>query len=489
MASQIPLFAFVTALSLFGLTSLWAARSVTTSDDLFKAHSRSGTVVSMIAANVTLGTGLAYYIGLLNTGWVPAVLVPLGVILGYSVLSAVVSRVRYSPEEDENLLYITQRREDKRQSILGLFLLFLLPIVFMFIVSAEIYISSPIIAQSLALSPTPDTIHGIAIGLGIAGALYAIMGGIRGVVVSDWFQLLFAVLMLGALLVASMLPEVLVGGDGQDLTIASGTEPIRPGIDLNWTSISIALMALLGAIATQFYNIVNMGMGSNFEAPTASKIFLRTGFYLAAVLTAVLLVGAALPQSGPEHSTSLTAVTSSLIANENIQSQFVAFLLVLGIMGVLFSTVDSVILLSTKFLLDRFQTKESQLNLATWKARLAIAAISALSILMFLVLFRFQPETLPLLFTATLPLTLFAPIIVSGFLGNIYSYTPFNVRGRNPYFLLAFIILAWAASLYATLTGNNQVVTDIGIFGTVGLSLLAAFDWAKHRRKTTKASI
>lgn len=486
---MLTVFAFCIAIFIFSGTAYAAYKSVATPADLFHTRSEQGSLVSIIVGNVTLGTGVVYYLGLLDTGVIAALAALFGVLFGYLIFYQLIKDSGFNPQKHENIYSYALSYKDFSQSNYYKILKWIIPIVFILIIASELYFSAPIIVAAIGFPNTPGYVAGVALAIGCVGALYAVVGGIRGVIYTDYIQFTFLVLMLcamGALVVffSNMASEI---GD------PNGNLPNIMN-NMSVASIFVTLAALFSAISTQFYNVVNVGMASNFQGEKAGRLFLVAGIGLFAIFSVILIIGYFIPAGEKAGSEKMIWLIREITSGKYEYTMLgvaldgaILLVLVFGMFGVLLSTIDSGVILAGELIFENIGGDSNSNKTAEISyARRLIGICSIIGMVVFVLLFSIQPKIVPLMMTATFPLVMMAPIMAGGLRARMMSRK--TVLGHNKIERLAIAVIGigWASVAYATVNGEPEVPPMVTAIAWLVLVAVVVTDDVRFKKEAGK---
>ncbi len=365
-------------------------------------RSRFRAIVSLSCANITLGTGLAYFIGQAAlTGWW-ALLVPLGVICGYQAVAFYIEAVPFQPsEETPNLSCLLRARHPNFYIAYSLIML----VTYLTIVAFEMYTSSQIVCVIVFPARVQQYSLYIAILFLFVVLGYTVVGGQRSAILTDQYQFPFVVLFV------VVLASILVLHSFGDFV--SYLPPRHQAVtQTNQVAILSLFLGVFYAIATQFYDIANLSVGSNFSNRNQAVIFRFAGLIIGVVLG--LFVAAGVSVRGSLSSNPFSDIFGPLSQTTTL-NLFLAPAAVIGCVSILFSSIDSVLVATTQIMFENAlpvllgKTRHSQLTVGSVRIVMAILALIVCGTLIALIA-RFS-DTVAALLTLAYALTALAPLM------------------------------------------------------------------------------
>lgn len=408
-----------TTLLVFTLIAVREVRGVRSPRDYFHDSRLRPAVWSYAAANISLGTGLAYALsGGQQLGfWM---LLPLaGLLAGYLTLAWLCSRMGQSTLKAPDVLRgFTEEiaQETGRSSILAPTVVLSLSLVYSIALAFELFISSRLLCSVLfghnELWWTLGT-SWVVFGFVLA---WCTASGIRGVYATDRLQIIATyILVILVLLVAisthfTRLPPAL-GHDGHSAL---------PSWAVIWTVATATVMAF----ATQLYNILNYGAISQIEERVVVARMLRRVGILTFMATLGIVFAGALYRSDDTHLgdplSSLLRDYHALRANNQALSWILPVVVLPGVLAVLFSTLDSLVINTTRFIYDLFPGRSSKSELGSdekayelRKARQLTVAVYAVVFILLTTMHFLTPNYFRLLLSVFAGAPAFAPLLAA----------------------------------------------------------------------------
>ncbi len=207
-------------------------------------------IISLTAANISLGTGFVYFLVAVSKNGILFILIPISVVTGYFWLSSFLNSLPKELSEGKNLIdsFNTKISEQiGKPSYFKKFLSYSLIAVFCLVLSFEIFASSSIIATVIFNNPDVALQVKISIVITLIALVYTTLGGMKGVVRTDILQFIFIVFSFIGLLYFLLLQD----GTTIKESLTSIVKLSSPQI---WVGV---ITASILAIATQFYSLIN----------------------------------------------------------------------------------------------------------------------------------------------------------------------------------------------------------------------------------------
>lgn len=457
-AFELNLYIFIAAIIVFGIYATFAARRVTSPKSFFYKEKLSSNIISLTAANITLGTGLAYLLQGSRQNGLLMLFIPIMVVLGYYLLAKYTSKYVASDDIKGNnfISNINEQITNKigTSSLFGLIVSISLIIVYTIVLPFEIFASSKIITPLMFTDGGNIPVIIISGVIFLAALLYVLFGGIGAVFATDKLQ-------LGAILLFLPTMAILIFSS----TIKNDIQIPAFNVILKLDTIIIfnIIAASLAALSTQFYSLLNWGYISHVEASNRERLLKRVGLFAGILLAIVVAIGVFYPlKEGEDIVTNLMTTYAKIGSQSGIIIWLLSGISLLGMISIVFSTVDSLIIKIIMFYYDNILKRNSRSEESNPKEIRSIRLIVFLCfciIFIFLGYFHFlQPNLFYLLLAIVGGVTAFAPMLATaGYLsykgnslkifsnGVVYSY--FGL------FMLAGIVGITALLLKPTILG------------------------------------
>lgn len=466
-------FLFIFTVIVFGLYALPAARHISSPKSFFHRHELPANIISLTAANVTLGTGLAYLLIGGQQNGILMFLIPVMVWLGYYLLAEFTSRYLAGNIRESNN-FIADMSElivikTGAPSPFGLLTTASLIVVFALVLPFEIFASSKIIAPLLFAQGGNINAVVLSVIIFIAALLYVMFGGITAVFATDKLQ-------LGAILV--FIPSLAFVVFGSSPNHGEPIVSISSALKLDTTVILTVIAASLAAISTQFYSLLNWGYISHMEGIQRARLLKWVGVFAGVLLAVIVSIGVFYPiKAGGDIVGDLMDLYSRLGTQSGIIIWVLSGVSVIGMTSIVFSTVDSLMIKIIMFYYDNLAKKHSGSEETDPKELKSIrVAVFIAFVFVFVVLGYFnnsQPNLFFLLLAIVGGITVFGPMLATvGYLSSkgdkIKIFTRAVVWAYFGLFILAGLVSMSAFIL------NPAILGWIGTFAFTVSALFSA---------------
>lgn len=406
-------------------------------------------LISLGIADITLGTGLIYVLTASAQSGMFMLSIPLGLLVGYILYSRFISYLSIKGNGINKNLFITVRDGLTSKAKVGKMyfdLCITIPIVliFLFVFSFELFASSALIAAILAPDSMAAAQISIVLILFVSSFAASFFGGMQANVKND--KILAATIIV--LVVLIILAAVQQAGVQSNINEAS-TKHWLHGVSGVEAAVVAAILAFFNGVTTQFYSILNAYTAANFvQVSSLRKVMVRVGYTVSLVLLVLVCVGA-LSNFGSTGSSLPESVANAFGATfgESMIGQVVKGAIIIGMVSVVFSTVDTLMMSLTYFVYRNILDREITEAESSRSPRLVLSVLFAVGFIPLLGLFATQPNLFYLLLTVATGASVFAPLLVS--LGYIAVTTEDEPKGVSVAIALTFgLFLAaagWAA--------------------------------------------
>jgi hypothetical protein len=249
-------WAFAASLAAFffcGLSGFWRVTSV---ESFFHVIGVRRGVVALVVACTTLGTGLAYLFTAGAKNGLLALVIPLGVLVGYALLARFMAALPAPFVSSGGNLLILFRNEIERvnnntprhRSAFDIAVVLPLIAVFLMLFVYEIFVSSQIIAAFAAPPSHLITPPVIAAFIFLTALAYCVLGGMQAVYRAGILQLVGVVCFVSLITYAGV--AVFSG-----ISVHSAH---LPAIHITQQNGVNCLLGFIDAVATQFYSLINV---------------------------------------------------------------------------------------------------------------------------------------------------------------------------------------------------------------------------------------
>jgi len=461
--------AFIVASLLFLLIAVYTGRSISSVKEYFHRTGDIDWFLSLSAANITLGTGVVYYLSSSGRfGWL-MLLSPLMVLTGYLLFARLLTKRQnlQSSTEGNFLKWIDAQivpLPDSRFRRVSFFPTLSLVLTFILILAYEIYASATIFSQILFKASDSQTTIFLAALIAVITMIYALWGGVVAVLKTDRIQIIGVVAVIFLLIYATFV-KVSDPAYQFSATLLPNSSEIFWGVSA----------AICGAIATQFYSLLNWGAVSNF--PTGhcpSKTLRATGISTFILLGALVLVG--LYAGGGHAGVSFKSlVDAPFLASPGM----LTYALVAGMVCIVFSTADSLMIQITMFTYDNLLGRNSMSDTTSLPSvrnlRLLALGTFTLALSAVIVFIATQQDLLYLLFAVAGGIIVYAPFM---FIALVIAKNPkalSALEGLPSFGFFALFLLAFAANIGALIFKPEltaMVVTLSFVVASMGAFLL-----------------
>lgn len=459
-------YAFVGVSIAFVLYAVYSSQRIISVKSYFHRSGGLKWFLSLSAANITLGTGVAYYLTSSSRfGWL-MMISPFMVLVGYLSFAYLVSKkpIGNKSEAGNFLLWVEKRvnAENNTTERISLLPTISLALTFLLILAFEIYASSKIVSQMLFHDVNEQSVIFVAIMIAAMTIAYTLWGGIVAVLKTDWLQILGVVAVI-VLMVSALFEQ-------RAANPAQFTFPeFSASKDMFWP----LLAAGVGALATQFYSLLNWGALSNFDSKGSAPLILAaTGVFTSLLLGSLVLIG--LVSGSSNVGVSFHELVGSYYINENA---LLAGVLVAGMVCIIFSTADSLMIQISMFVYDNILGNDSNNEIEDSKEVRKVRLYSLFSFIIVVgALFAFihiSEDLLFLLFAVAGGITIYAPMMTLALLlsDNDKALSVITGKVSTVYFLL--FVIAFLSNGYALKNSpeDTAFVTSISFFVSLMFSI------------------
>jgi len=447
--------------------AIFVSGKIKSVNQYFHRSNDNAWLISLVAANITLGTGIAYLFSLAGQLGLWALVSPIAVVASYYLFSQLADRRKNVLVEADGVNFIkwienVSNQENKTNTkLISLLPSIALLTTFLMLLGFEVYAASKIILPLITDSPKPMSIYWLAAGLCAAVICYGVLSGVRVTLSSDKVQI------LGVLIVILLIFIPLKDVELSKIDLSTSFK-------VNKQTIWLLFGAIIGGIGTQFYSLLNWGALSNFQAENnPSRVLKLTGLITAIVLSIFIIAGFIFSKS-----TGAPAIFDTEIVNyfSSFNSSIFAPLLLIGLLGIIFSTADSVVLQLTYFSYENvFNGKSNTEEKDTLKKiRLLSFVLLVIASSLTLLFIHFAPNLLYLLFAIAGGVVVYAPLLFTAFLMSNDKKKLANINTGISIIYFVIFLAAVAANIYATLYKpelSNKVLVYCFVF-SCAISLL-----------------
>ncbi|HOZ46603.1 MAG TPA: hypothetical protein PLO37_06610 [Candidatus Hydrogenedentes bacterium] len=444
---ELNIILFAVTVIVFAAIGFSASRKQHSADDYFHDKSLAKNAVSLIATNITLGTGLVYLVTGAQHNGLLMLLIPVMTWLGYYLLAAYLEKAtalsartgkNFLASIDAQIVEATGKRSPFAATVSGS-----LVVVFVLVLAFEIFASAKVVAPFVFKTPGVSSEVTLSIIVFCITILYTILGGIGAVFKVDFLQVPLVCLMIPVLLVTAI-PNLENPG-----IIA---ERFTSSLKMDGPILAGVAIACINAVTTQFYSLLNWGAVSHVELADQQRLLKWVGAGTAVVLTAFVLVGLLHPvEPGGQVWQDVTNAYVNLAATTTLHAYVFCAILVLGMLSVLLTTTDAVVITAIMFWYDNVAKGDSKNQISDPAELQRIRRIGtftfAFCFAILMTINYLQPDPFYLLMSMAGGAAVFGPMIaVAGWLGSkgesLRVFTPPVVYGFVALFVFAGVASA-----------------------------------------------
>lgn len=400
------LIGFFISIIVYAVLAQRQVRLIETPWDFFHRSDYQPNVISWTAANITLGTGLFYILsGSYSTGLL-FLATPVSVAIGYFILSWFTRDiVPANLWNDDNIIKAIGKELDgsKSNTIMSFAVLLsaIMILVYIFLLSFEIFVSSRFLSSVMFVSADRSYQIFVDIVVFLVALIYTMWGGFRAVVSTDKIQFIFIVGF-------TILIFLLLGFHHGEASAAASHSIIR----FDGQTILAMFSAILAAISTQFYSILNWNAAS--QTSERDKLFRAVGILTALILGVFTVAGLIFSPAG-DPLVQLDHIIGALGKSTHPISILTIVALSIGMSAVVFSTVDSLIISISKFAYENLPAVAHSHDSASSLSliRRSIIVYFSISFLVLLMFWLIQPNIFMLLLTLVSGMDVIPPMIIT----------------------------------------------------------------------------
>ncbi len=481
MAATFAGFALFFSLAVYILVSVWGKRESLSVYAFFHYAGRPWmAIVSLTAYNVTLGTGVAYLLAQAKTtGWL-VFLTPFGITAGYFAAAAYYGRLKFQVSEKRpNLYFLLGYETPDGQVRLGLFprvfSLFIATTYFL-LLAFELGVGGGFIGSTLFATPSIGINVSLAVIVFGVVIVYTAISGLRAAVNTDVAQFAFVIAFI-------IIVPYVIRKYGTAATV------IIQSPEISRQAVLAAVLAILTAISTQFYSIVNPQMVTNYS-PASQQGILRGAGILSGL---IYLVIAGIGLGSPSQESLESSIRMFLYDPTNIAWQYgvVAFLLFAGMLAILLSTLDNLAIAVAQLYHDvgaatsRRQANPEANTSDNIRRLRVIYVVVALAVVPVTVFFSYEFQSIfYLLLTILFAAGVLSPAVFTALFLKATGRTTLLERSSVAAWLLAATAVGWVVYVFL----SRQLPEAGTIFHLVAFGLAGTFAYWDYRlNRTTRA--
>jgi Na+/proline symporter len=478
---QLNLILFIIIVVAFAAFGFSASRRQKSAKEYFHDDNLVKNTVSLTATNITLGTGLVYLVTGAQHNGLLMLLVPLAVWLGYYLMSAFLGKAtnittrtgkNYLHSIGEEIALATGKRSPFAPIVSGA-----LVVIFVLVLAFEIFASAKVVAPFLFGSPTVEAEIVLSLAIFSITVIYTLLGGINAVFRVDFLQVPLVIIFL-PVFVLTTIPDIL-----QPSVVAS---KIVGTLKLDGIVITAVAIAVLNAIATQFYSILNWSAVSHVEVKNQQRLLKYVGAASALIITIFVISGILHPiDAGQQVWQDVAKGFSALSAQSTFQAFLFSAILMLGMASILLTTTDAIVISAIMFWYDNVaggnSTSVEENPKELRKIRRIGAITFSLCFVLLMIINYWQPDPFYLLLSMAGGVVTFAPMFVTA---GILSTKPKALSIFTPkvvYSYFALFLLAGVANTVMLIL-KSPMIGYLGVFAFTLSAIFSVFVFKKGIR-------
>ena len=463
------IFVLVVALGAFMAVGAAVFRRLRSPSQFFHNSQPSGNMLSLAAANVTVGSGIVYLVVGGYQNRILMYLVPLAVLLGYLLLYLFAARVvpskfvankNFLQAIDREIVHLRGGRSGFALTIsLALVLAYLLFLAF------EVFATSQFMTPLLFEAPGVGHTILVSAVIFVVAVAYTLAGGISAVFKTDKIQIVCVIAVVLTLIAVAMNAKSSI----------PSTQPSEPLLRWDATALWAMAAACLAAVATQFYSLLNWTALSHLELRHQRSVLLGTGSITVVLLSCMVTVGLLLPP-GDQPLEALQGALAEFNQASELLPRLAVWITLAGLAAIIFSTVDSLMIAAVLSIYDNVLHRDSYLK--TEDSR-ELRKIRGLSLACFAAVFGgliylhlTQPNLFYLLLTIAGGVGVFAPMLVTA---GYLSRSPRGLAVMGP-LVVAVYILLFLGTFVTNLIALQYAPQFTAWLGT--LAILSSIGWS-----------
>lgn len=466
MLPAVAVAAIFFSIAVYIAVSILDSRKIISASGFYhNAGSPIKAVISLTAYNVTLGTGFAYILTQAGTtGWL-IFLTPLAIFLGYVAIAFYYKAVAYTANQREPNIFFLLIPDGRRSSVIHAFprtFSIFMALTFLLVLAYELNVGSSIIINAIFYSPTTPFHIGFAILVFFVVSIYTALAGLRAAVDTDIWQFGFIILFIIVLM-------TIVQPDSEGTLPPNVVSPEDTPL-----SMFAAILAIITAITTQFYSIVNSNMGSNFPKEKQFWIFISVGVLSGLIYTAVAWIGLHLHSTHSLEETIRGALVYS--NNTSIIAYVEVFFIFAGMLAILLSTLDNMTICVSQIIYENLfrgnafsSDKPEEMHLHLLKR--GHFAVSVVVIIVMMLMASYFKDVFTLLLTILFAATIMSPIACTAIFIHSRGRVSMMSRASVAWSIFGVTLICWLVYMYITAQGEKLKLD--GIMFHLGCFILA----------------
>jgi Na+/proline symporter len=441
-------------------------------------------VVSLTAYNVTLGTGIAYVLSQAQATGYLVFLTPIAVTLGYLAVGSYRGRVKYvSSPTSPNIFYLLSRctlsGAPEPIPFARAFSAFIGATYFL-LFAFELSVGSSFISHSLLKSPETALTVAIATLILVVVVGYTAISGLRAAVTTDVAQLVFILAFIIAI------PYIVSQGG-----VATPALDVKASTAANQTTFTTAqavsaALAILTAISTQFYSLVNSQLISSYQPETQRRVLFCAGLASGAIYAVVAAIGLVITSRESLEAAIRTFLYS---ATPGPYDGLIAFLLFAGMLAVLMSTLDNVAIAVAQQFYDLAEGRRRRKGQAALtpdaelkRFRYFYVVIGILVAPVAAFLYSRLPNAFYMLLTILFAAGTLSPIVFTAILLRAEQKTTLVELKSVASSIGVAVLAGWGGYIYLMNIGKSFEGSVLHIVAFVAAGIFAAYDYRSSRK-------
>jgi Na+/proline symporter len=460
--SYIGILSLVVSCIAYGIISKTVSQKFKTANDFFHTKDVTGGLVTLLLGNLTLGTGLVYNSTLASEQGILSLTVPLGVIAGYWLLYRVIQHLGLG--FGQGLLTALKPPRGGGSWFATLFVAIML-LTYILLIGFEVFVSAELLSALVAAQDPKSFSAPIAAILLLIALGYTTVGGLRGVIYTDYVQLAAVVIMLILIFVCALSPISFGISETQYKRPESFTFLPR---DLGASVLTLTAAAFLTAVTTQFYNVMNIKIGTNYNLREKRFVYLGAGYTVAACIVAFIGTGIVIPDFGVDSSKPIYSLLVSLASVERFANGTAVFFLVFGMVAVLLSTLDTALLSMAQTFFDdvwKLNSFDNSSKALLARARWSVVILGVATFVPCVFIYGSAPNLIPLLLCSIHAMTILAPLLVISAVFNKKFGFSFALTRTGAVLIGLFVFSFWSYTIWDTFAYQGRDVITAVLFG------------------------
>lgn len=452
------------------VVSLRAGKNISGPESFYNDTGRlRRATLSLACYNVTLGTGIAYLVDQSTLSGYSVFLTPFAMALGYWLFAKYMGSLDFHPTaETPNLYRLLSPRSDGISLLTRIYSIAIV-VTFALVLGFELWLGSDLVAAAMFANPT------LAIKVTVAGllflivAIYTTIGGMRGSVETDFLQ---AFMLLGFIVAAAVLAHATQLPEDDALEVRDVSQ---------FQGILVTVLAIVTALTTQFYSIVNNNFGLRYNAEEQRKMFTWAGALAAAFYIVVLLIFMTAPTPF-----TLNKLASMVGTNSISTFSWLAIFLAGGMVAMSMSSLDNATVSVSKIVFENWLTKSQPHNIP--RLRLIHFLVSVIMMGVAVMLIVLQLNLFYTILTILFAASVFSPILSA----SIWLHCKGRVSSLDNKAVVISIagltLSSWGIYAYFNVNGQNMEGSILHLVAVVCSGVFALVD-VKRNGKAVRQEV